>query len=215
MQGAGYNVIPPQFRVGNQNGPFVVGDNQPASLGPHGEMLVSMLDAPYRAGVKNGEVFFGCNQAATTWSVALATTFTGLVLYNPVTAKKNLSILGVSFSLWAAPAGIVAVGLLGGWSAAGIVTHTTPASVYGAKTLAAATPSNGEGVDAAATLVGTPIWLCMLHEANTSAALPTGGFPVWHDIRGVYEVPPGGYIAIGSQTASSGIGSILWREVDP
>lgn len=206
-------IIQPSFTVGSLQGPFGNGAIVNMALGPHAEGLISQLDPPYRQGVRNGETFFGCNQAATTTTIALAATYTGLVLYNPVTSKKNLSIIKVSCSLWAAPGGIVAVGLLGGAAATGITAHTTPATVYGAKTLAAAVPYGG--VDAAATLVGTPIWLCMLTEANTSAALPVAGSPVWYDIGGAIEVPPGGYVGIGTQTVASIVGSILWREVDP
>jgi hypothetical protein len=206
-------IIQPSFTVGSLRGPFGNGAITNQSLGPHGEGLVSQLDAPYRMGVRNGETFFAANQATTVTTIALAATYTGIVVYNPVTSKKNLSILKVSFSLWVAPGGIAAIGLLAGWAATGIVTHTTPLSVYGAKTLAAAVPYGG--ADAAATLVGTPIWLCMLTEANSTGALPTSGSNAIFDIGGVFEVPPGGYLGIGTQTVASGVGSILWREVDP
>jgi hypothetical protein len=205
-------IIQPSFTVGSLQGPFTNGAIVNMALGPHGEGLVSQLDAPYRQGVKNGEVYFIANQAATTYSVALTAAYTGCLVLNPVTSKKNLSILKVSFSLWAAPAGIVAVGLMGGWAATG-VTPANALVAYNAKTFIVGS-ANGVG-SAGCTMVGTPIWLTMLTEANTSAALPVAGTPVWYDIGGAYEVPPGGYIAIGSQTASSGIGSILWREVDP
>jgi hypothetical protein len=208
-------IIQPSFTVGALQGPFANGAIVNMALGPHAEGLVSQLDAPYRMGNKNGEMFFGCNQAATTTTIALAATYTGLAIGNPSTSKKNLSILKVSCSLWAAPGGIVAVGLIVGWAATGIVTHTTPAVVYGAKSLALAVPSSGATADAAATLVGTPIWAAMLTEANTSAALPVAGAPVFYDIAGAIEIPPGGYIAVGTQTVASVVASILWREVDP
>lgn len=208
-------IIQPSFTVGSLRGPWSAGTITNMSLGAHAEGLVSQLDPPYRQGVRNGETFVASNQAATTSTIALAATYTGCLIFNPVTSKKNLSILKVSYSLWAAPGGIVAVGLLGGWASTGIVTHTTPLTTYGAKTLAAVVPAGGSGADAAATLVGTPIWLCMLTEANTSAGLPTSGTPVLYDIGGAFEVPPGGYFAIGTQTVASGIGSIWWREVDP
>lgn len=206
-------IISPSFTVGAQQGPFVASTVTNAALGPHAEILTSQLDARYRMGVKNGEVYFACNQATQAISIALSTTYTGLVVYNPVTSKKNLSVLACSFSPWAAAAGIVSIGLLGGWSAAGVVTHTAALSVYNAKTLVV--NAGSAGADSQATLVGTPIWLSMLNSANTSAALPTANCPVFHDIGGAWEVPPGGYIAIGAQTAVSGVSSIIWREVDP
>lgn len=204
-------IIQPSFTVGAQQGPFPNGVVVNAALGPHAEGLFSPLDAPYRIGVRNGETYFSCNQASVAISVALATAYTGLVVYNPVTSKKNLSILKVAFSAWSAPAGIASIGLLGGLMTTGIVTHTTPAVVYGAKTLATVVPYGG--ADASAT-IANPIWLCMLSSSVTSGALSVGNSPVLFDIGGAFEVPPGGYIAIGAQTAASGVSSILWREVD-
>ena len=205
-------IIQPSYTVGAQQGPFTNGAIVNAALGPHAESLVSFLDAPYRQGVRNGETYFACNQATQAISVALNTTYTGCVVYNPVTSKKNLSILKVSFSAWSAPAGIVSIGLLAGWSAAGVVTHTAALSVYNAKTLVV--NAGYAGADSQATIVGTPIWIAMLSAAPTSAALSVGNSPVLFDIGGAWEVPPGGYLGIGAQTAVSGVSSILWREVD-
>ena len=206
-------IIQPSFTVGANRGPFASGITTNASLGPHAELLASQLDGRYRIGAKNGEQFLACNQATQAISVALTTTYTGCCVYNPATSKKNLSILMVAFSAWSAPATIVSIGLLGGWSAAGVVTHTAALTVYSASTMAAG--HGYGGADSQATIVGTPIWLTMLSAANTNNALPTANEPVLFDIGGLYEVPPGGYIAVGAQTAVSGVSSILWREVDP
>jgi hypothetical protein len=206
-------IIQPSFTVGVAQGPYANGSIVNHALGPHAEGLVSQLEGKFRAAVKAGSVFFGCNQAATTTTIALAATYTGIVVYNPITSAKNLSILNVSCSLWAAPAGIVSVGLLGGWAATGVVTHTTPLVAYGAKSFVVG--GGLAGVDSAATLVGTPIWLRMLNAANTSAVLTVANCPVSWDIDGAYEVPPGGYLAIGTQTVASIVGSIMWREVEP
>lgn len=208
-------IIQPSFTVGAIQGPFANGAIVNMALGPHAEGLYSQLDAPYRQKVRNGEVFFACNQAATTTTIALAATYTGLVISNPASSKKNLSIINVSCSLWAAPAGIVSIGLIGGWLGTGIATHTTPLSIYNAKTLAAAVPASGASADSAATLVGTPIWMRMMQMANTSAALTTASTPASFPIDGAFEIPPGGYFAIGTQTVASIVGSIMWEEVDP
>lgn len=102
----GFNIIPPQFQVAlAPRGPFPNGDNQAASLGPHGEMLVSLYEAPYRMLQKYKQTYFACNQAATTWSVGLTTTYTGFNLNNPNGSKKNLSVLKVGFIFAAAPGG--------------------------------------------------------------------------------------------------------------
>ena len=207
-------IIQPSFTVGATQGPFPNSAIVNAALGPHAELLASQLDPPYRIGVRNGEVYFASNQATQAVTAGLpALAYTGLCVYNPITSKKNLSILRAAFSLWSAPAGIVSIGLIGGYSAAGVVTHTSALTVYNAKTLAA--QSGYGGADNSATVVGTPIWLCMLVQANSSGVLPTSGSPAGFDIGGLFEVPPGGWIAIGAQTAGSGVSSIWWREVDP
>jgi len=209
-------IIQPSFTVGSLQGPFANGVVTNAALGPHAELLGSQLDAAYRQMVRNGEVYFIANQSATTTTIALATTYTGCALLNPATSKKNLSILRVSISPWAAPGTIAAIGLLGGWSAAG-VTPANALATYNAKTLVTGTPASGATGSSGCTLVGTPIWLCMLQSANATGALSVANSPATFDIGGLYEVPPGGYIAIGTQTViTTGIvASIQWREVDP
>ena len=207
-------IIQPSFTVGAQQGPFANGVVTNGGLGPHAELLASQLDAQYRMGVRNSETYFIANQSATTTTIALAATYTGCCLFNPITSKKNLSILKVSCSLWAAPAGIVAVGLIVGWSAAG-VTPANALTTYNAKTLVGGSPLSGAGGSSGCTLVGTPIWACMLSSANASGALSTASSPVWFDIGGTLEIPPGGYVAIGTQTVASIVGQIQWRDVDP
>src|SRR5512147_2521830 len=95
-------IIQPSFTVGALQGPFSNGAIVNMALGPHAEGLISQLEARYRMAVRNGRVYFAANQATQAISVALTTTYTGLCVYNPVTSKKNLSILQVSFSPWSA-----------------------------------------------------------------------------------------------------------------
>ncbi len=210
----GYNIIPPQFQVAlAPRGPFGNGKNEPASLGPHGELLVSQLESPYRIQNKYHQTFFAANQADTTWTIALAATFTGIVISNPVGSKKNLSISKVGFVLSVAPAAIAPVGIFTGWDAAGLTTHTTPLSVYDGQTGLLTTTKYGFA-DAAATLPGTPVWRGWILGGFTAAAL-FATTPALVDLGGLPEIPPGGYFGIAALTVVHGMGSIEWAEVDP
>ena len=61
----------------------------------------------------SGLVYSAANQAAQAVSVALATTYTGLGIYNPLGSGVNLVPLKVKFALSVAPAAIATLGLIG------------------------------------------------------------------------------------------------------
>jgi hypothetical protein len=160
-----------------------------------------------------GPVFGAANQAATTWSVALNTTFTGLVLSNPAGSAKDLRILRVGFALSVAPVAIAKIGLFTGFLAAGIATHTTPLTPFSRK-VGAPTTGMVAKADAAATLVGTPRWVMPILAGFTAGALPSPALATI-DLDGCDIVPPGGYFGIGALTAVVGFGAIWWTEQEP
>lgn len=179
-------------------------------LDVNNNMIVTQSSAKYQQAVLGGNVFTAGNQAARAWSVALATTHTGLVISNPVGSGKNLVILKASFVLSVAPAAPATIGLFTGYSSAGIVTHTTPLTytnclVGGATGLALA--------DEAATLVGTPVWAMQMMGGFTAGALPSTT-PSVIDVDGAIIVKQGGYCGIGALTAVTGFGTIIWQEVN-
>jgi hypothetical protein len=179
-------------------------------LDQNSNTLVSQYGSKYQYLVGKGNVFYAASQAATTWSVALATTHTGLVLSNPVNSGKNLVILKAGFALSVAPAAISHIGLFAGFSSAGITVHTTPLAIQNCLIGGAASSVNADG---AATLVGTATWITPIMGGFTAAALPSTS-PSWIDVDGAIVVKPGGYFGIGALTASVGFGSILWAEIE-
>jgi hypothetical protein len=212
MQG-GFNVIPPQYQVAlAPRGPFANGDNQAASLGPHGEVLVSMYEAPYRMLQKYKQTFFAANQAATTWSVGLTTTYTGFCLNNPAASKKNLSILKVGFIFGAAPGAIDPVGIAQGWAAVDC-THTAALTVYDGQKGLAAPQANGRADAGNTTLSATPVYRQWILGGFTAATLPSSNNPVI-DEGGLIELVPGGFIIIASIGVLSGMAFAEWAEVD-
>jgi hypothetical protein len=165
-----------------------------------------------------GASFSGGNAAAATLTVGLATTYTGCCLSNPAASTVNLVVRKVGIAVSATSAAN-AFGLATGWIAAGVVTHTTPitgilgnyigaATASGSVALAAASQAK---LDAACTLVGTPLYTQFLGAAATSSVF--GGL---FSVDDAFIVPPGGWCAIVGSGGTTGFwGSFYWEEVAP
>jgi hypothetical protein len=195
-------------RVGPQT-PGGDGTYYPLRLSKTGELVISGAHGKYAEAGRRGKLFGAANQAATTTTVGLATTYTGLVISNPAGSGVNLEILQVGVGLAAAPAAPSTIGLLAGWLAAGITAHTTPLTPFNEKFDLAAGLAKA---DAAATLVGTPTLVEVLMGGFTAATLPSVG-PALIDVAGGIIVPPGGYCGIYTSTVASIFGSFTWEEV--
>lgn len=163
----------------------------------------------YAEAVRRGNVFVAHNVAAQAVSVALATTYTGLVLANPLGSAKNLEVLAAGFALSVAPAAIASLHLIGGNSVSTDVVHTTPVTPTNALLGSVAAPVGK--VDSSAT-IPTPKYLVPLNSGFTAAALPSSP-NVWVPIEGLIVVGPGGFVALGALTAVTGFGALAWEEV--
>lgn len=164
--------------------------------------------------VKQKTLFSGGNPTGVTTSVGLATTYVGCCLSNPAASTVNLLLRRVSGLTIVAPAAELGVGLITGWSAAGIVTHTTPLtpkpSYVGDLTVVP------QGLlDSACTLVGAstnaPGWAAWLAAGAASA----GNINFDYDFEAGIFIPPGGYAAIGTNVAGPTAGllaSFEWIE---
>lgn len=183
----------------------------PRTASQSGAQRIAQGDAPFFDAVHNGNVFWAANQVATAWSVALTTTFTGIVVSNPARSKVDLVMLAAGFALSVAPAGIASMGFIGGYSNNGITAHTTPLTPLNAYLNQDQATGMGKA-DAAATLVGTPYWLLPFMGGFTAGALPATS-PAWVRIDGLWIIPPGGYFGIGALTAVTGFGGLVWEEV--
>lgn len=195
-------------------GPQTIGDggggSARARLSRTGEVMIGYVHPRYYEQTRRGNRFYAASQSAVTTTVALATTYTGLVVYNPVASGVFMSIDKAGFALSVAPVAIATLGLITGYSAAGIATHTTPLT-----SMSGLFVGNAAGVgkaDAAATLVGTPQWTMQMAAGFTAGALYGAG-AVGIDVEGAIVLPPGGYCAIGSLTAVIGFGYIQWSEI--
>lgn len=202
-----------KVEITGQVGPAALADGvsaQPFREGKSGEAIIQQLHGRYFEQCYRGNVFSAANQAAQAVSVALATTYTGLLLYNPLGSGKVLVPLKVKYALSVAPAAIATVGLLGGFSGTGGVTAQTTA--LGVQSSQIGNLSKGVGIALSAATIVTPTWIKQLWDGFTAAALPAPQVPV--DLEGIIEILPGGFLAVGALTAVTGLGSIFWEEVN-
>lgn len=157
----------------------------------------------------SGVIWSGANQAAQAVSVALATTYTGIGIYNPPGSGVNLIPLKVKYALSAAPAAPATIGLLGCWAATGAVTAQTTALTRQNGIIG--NTSTGQGIVLSAATITTPTWIEQLADGFTAATLPAPGGPWYMD--GHLSVAPGGFLGVGALTAVTGLGSIFWAEL--
>ena len=195
-------------------GPFTGADGsvQPARSDRVGAMVVTDAHGRYTEASRLGNLFVASNVAAQAVSVALTTTYTGLVICNPIGNTKNLVMLGCNYALSVAPAAIAPLFLIAGYSATANVTHTTPLASPGIQNclLGTGAPATAKA-DSAATIVN-PTYLVPLGSGFTAAAL-YATTPSWIDLGGQFVLPPGAWIAIGALTAVTGFGGFLWEEM--
>lgn len=196
-------------RVGPQTA-LSSGVPSPVRLDGTGAIVGAALHGKYFESTTRGKVFCAASTAATTWSVALTATYTGLCISNPAGSAVDLVPLQVGFALSVAPVAIASIHLIGGYTAAGVVTHTTALATQSTRLDGIVSPAIAKA-DAAATIV-VPLYLMPLVGGFTAGAL-FGTSPTVVDLNGAFVIPPGGWMGIGALTAVIGFGSFVWEEV--
>lgn len=189
----------------NSNGVIPMGLRQL----PQGDMAMSELHARYFEQGRSGNMFTAAGQSAVTVSVGLATTYTGLVLYNPLNSGVILVPNKIKVSLAAAPAASANIGLIGGYAAAGGVTAQT--TILSVQSSLIGNSNKGKSIVLTAATITTPTWLFELYDAFTATAFPAPTLPV--DLEGLFQILPGAFMAIGATAAVSMYSSIGWEEV--
>ncbi len=137
-----------------------------------------------------------------------------MCLSNPVGSNVNLSVNKVGFGFLVAWTAVAAIGMMTGYNSSTNVTHTTPV-----------TPRNqfftgaGGGVgllDSSATLPTAPTVNNIFAASTTATAAVPPLVAGSYDFEGSLEIPPGGYVAFYTSTASgtnSAALSIQWEEI--
>ena len=208
--------------IQNQVGPVATttsisaGLQSPARAGQLGDTIVSELHGRYYETNYRRNKFYGSNGAVPSiTTVALATTYTGLVLYNPAGSTVNCSVDKVGISFLVAFGAASTVGLMVGYSAAGIVTASAAASPGASSYVGIGATPQGK-VASSATLVGTPTLHTVFGEGLTGAITTTPQIYSLYDMEGSVILPPGAYAAIYTSTvsgAASLAASFQWEEI--
>lgn len=204
----------PQATIQAQVGPQVLTDGSVANarLEKTGSVVMQELHGRYYESAYRKQMF-SASAAGVTTSAGTTTTFTGLAVSNPIGSSVNLAVnkVGAGFSV-ALAAGAV-VGVMAGYSTVNTTNTTTTVArsnifTGGAGGVATAITSG--------TLTGTPTVVAVLGSAG-SGALTTYAFaPQQFDFEGSLIIPPGGYVASYTSTASGAAGatfSIQWEEI--
>lgn len=156
--------------------------------------------------------FGGANvgPAGIVTTVALATTYTGLVLSNPVGSGVILDINDVAASFGVVFPALSYVGLMTGYSGTTDVTHTTPVTTAKCLKIGSVETSKAK-LDSSATLTGTPVLTQVFGHCLASAA---GSFT--HELNGSMILIPGAWVAIYTSTVSAAaalMASFTWDEI--
>ncbi len=184
-------------------------------LGNMGDLIASQLHGRFYEAAYRRVLYTASNQAGTTTSAGLSTTYTGLVLCNPVGTPVNLVVRAVGLSFGVAFAAAAGVGILTGYNSSTNVTHTTPLTPR--SQFIGATYAGYGLADSSATLPTAPVVNTILMVGVTGAITTVPSIPAqFFDIDGAIILPPGAYAGVYTSTASgasSMIASIMWEEV--
>ncbi len=173
--------------------------------GRTGEQIVQQLHGRYFESMRTGLMFSSANQAAQAISVALATTYTGILLYNPAGSNRILVPNKIKFAVSVAQVAIATVGLIAGST---MTTQTTQLTIQNNQI---GNTMVGVGKCMSAATIGTPTWIAHNIDGFTAGALSAPTPMV--DLDGAFGILPGSFIAIGALTALTGLGFISWEEI--
>ena len=188
--------------------------------GGQGDLIVSELQGQLYEQTYRGHRFSASIVGQVT-TVALATTYTGLCLSNAPGNGFNLVLDEVGIAFLVAFTAASAIGLMAGFNATTAVTHSTPATItndYFNNSLGGVAAVSPVGlVDSSATLPTAPVLKKILFAGLTGAITTEADFGSGQFvIRGGLVIPPGGYVAIYTSTASgaaSMAATLHWTEV--
>ena len=187
---------------------------QTVRLGAGGDQITSGLRGRYYEAARRGQVFSACTVAATTWTVGLATTYTGLMLYNP-SSVVNLELLTYGLALSTVQGVSVVFGLAIGTITPALYTAMTITNLVTNSSLAGSgLKSAGVALTAATPLSPAPLYAETLGCFNYSSALYATGAAQTVDLASRFILPANSYalVTIG-QNAEVGFASLTWAEV--
>ena len=197
------------------SGKTEAGVGLPVLVDSSGRMITVQRGGKYYDAVAAGRVYVAANQAAVALTDAMATTYTGLVLFNPSTSTKNLVLLGCGYATTIAVPTATVLGLMTG-TVVTAATMTAATAITPRNRLVGSTSTSVAIVDDACTLNGTPVLEQVFGHGWTEATTAGSVGPnTWQDLDGSLVVQPNSYVAFYSfaAVAAAFILSFLWEEV--
>lgn len=161
-----------------------------------------------------GQLYMATNIAAQT-IVAVSTTATGVILYNPVGSNKTLYIVDAGFAWTTAPAAVHNLG----WAqmAPNITTPTGLTGVGSGVQSGQGFGSAGNSVAqcyTAATLPAAPVMRRIAGGAVYGSGVGESPYSIIDYIDGAMAVPAGAAWVMAAVTTSLvGLGSVTWIEI--
>ncbi len=210
--------------IEGQVGPqaLIAGSKAVGRIGSDASFVTQDAHGRYQEAAFRGTMFYAANIAAQALSVA-SSTYTGLVLQNPLGSTKNLVLLEVIWvgSIVATGTGAIVLGW-GNTQAAGVPVALTTGNSSGPKGLPAMI---GSGTSSVANVGASCTWAVLGAGAAPTIFRPLIGAP-WitataqnlymgkDEIAGGIIIPPGVQIGIETvTTANTGFGYYSWEEV--
>lgn len=161
-----------------------------------------------------GQLFCAANVSSKN-VVAVSTTATGVILYNPSGSNKNLFIVDAAFAWVTAPA---AVHNLGWAQMAPNITAPTSLTAIGSGVQTCQGFGNAGNAIAqaydAATLPVAPVMRRIAGGAVYGSGVGESPYSIIDYIDGALMVPPGGAFVFAAVTTTlAGLGSVTWVEI--
>lgn len=182
------------------------------SGGQGGDVIVSELHGAYYEQCYRGNVFNASLQAVGTTTVGLATTYTGLVISNPITSTVNMVLLqGSVMQSVIQSVQIEAFAIAVGNNSTTNVTHT--AALTPRQSLVGGTATPQGLADTSATLPTAPFYHTFVSQTSTATA---DGNAAFIDLKGSIILRPGAYALWVTPAQASVAGmwfSFVWEEV--
>jgi hypothetical protein len=199
-----------QGQVGAQN--VADGSTVTGRFGKQGDQIASELHARYYEQTYRGNTFSASTQAVATTTVGLATTYTGLVISNPVGSSVNMVLTKASIMQSVIQSTQVeAYAIAVGFNSVTNVTHTAALTPISNK-IGSGLTAIGKA-DTSATLPTAPTYHTFVQNTSTATANGTGSVI---DLEGSVILIPGAYALWVTPAQASVAGlwfSFQWEEV--
>jgi hypothetical protein len=179
---------------------------------PTNTQLVSVMHGRFYELSRIGNLFYAANTAGVLTAATTTAAALGLIISNPAGNNKDIVIEAYGITNALAETALSNFGIMGGYSVAGVVTHTTPL-VFGTAfaCLNLGSPNAPTAlVDAAATVVN-PRVLMMFGGNALATAVNTGQFNMI-DIGGAIRLQPGAWVSGYTLTAITVQQAFWWSE---